>query len=256
MEQPTLGLKITELRNAEGITQKELAEQCKVDIRTIQRIESGEVVPRMYTLNLLSQALSYDFNIQPTTVPNTPRLLLKVLKLAFMAGLIYSANAIPVVISLTKQQFNHSTQGLLFLIHSLSATAFFYGFYSLGQHRQNQILSISSLLIIILLPLTNLLYFISPFNVGLIYILLCISCIMFGVGILKSANKSNYKLLYTFTGTIDILLSCLFLSNIFRVQTAGLIISIGNDFLLAAILYLEYQSRKQKATITNEAIWT
>lgn len=61
MNQPDLGLKISELRQLKNLTQEQLAEKCEVSTRTIQRIESGEVDPRAYTLQRLSEALSYDF---------------------------------------------------------------------------------------------------------------------------------------------------------------------------------------------------
>jgi uncharacterized Tic20 family protein/DNA-binding XRE family transcriptional regulator len=61
MNQPDLGLKVTELRQVKGFTQEQLAEQCEVSPRTIQRIESGEVDPRAYTLQCLSTALDFDF---------------------------------------------------------------------------------------------------------------------------------------------------------------------------------------------------
>lgn len=61
MKQPELGIKVTELRQQKGMTQEKLAEICEVSTRTIQRIESGEVDPRAFTLNNLSSALDYDF---------------------------------------------------------------------------------------------------------------------------------------------------------------------------------------------------
>ena len=61
MRQPDLGLKVTELRQQKGLTQEQLAEKCEVSPRTIQRIESGEVDPRAFTLQCLSTALDFDF---------------------------------------------------------------------------------------------------------------------------------------------------------------------------------------------------
>jgi len=61
MNQPDLGLKVTELRQSKGFTQEQLAEKCEVSARTIQRIESGDVDPRAYTLQCLSEALDFDF---------------------------------------------------------------------------------------------------------------------------------------------------------------------------------------------------
>jgi len=61
MNQPQLGLKVSELRQQKGLTQEQLAEHCEVSPRTIQRIESGEVDPRAYTLRCLGEALEFDF---------------------------------------------------------------------------------------------------------------------------------------------------------------------------------------------------
>lgn len=61
MNQPELGLRVAELRQAKNLTQEQLAAMCEVSPRTIQRIESGEVDPRAYTLQCLQTALDFDF---------------------------------------------------------------------------------------------------------------------------------------------------------------------------------------------------
>jgi uncharacterized Tic20 family protein/DNA-binding Xre family transcriptional regulator len=66
MNQPDLGLKITELRQQKGFTQEKLAEYCEVSTRTIQRIESGEAEPRSFTRNSLSNILEFDFGKENT----------------------------------------------------------------------------------------------------------------------------------------------------------------------------------------------
>jgi len=66
MNQPDLGLKITELRQQKNLTQEKLAEYCDVSTRTIQRIESGEVEPRSFTRNSLSNILELDFGRENT----------------------------------------------------------------------------------------------------------------------------------------------------------------------------------------------
>ena len=60
MKQPDLGLKVAELRKEKGYTQEQLAELCEITPRTIQRIESGEVEPRAFTRNSLSNMLEFD----------------------------------------------------------------------------------------------------------------------------------------------------------------------------------------------------
>ena len=52
MNQPDLGLKVVELRQEKGLTPEQLEEMCEVSPRTIQRIESGEVDPRAYSVDL------------------------------------------------------------------------------------------------------------------------------------------------------------------------------------------------------------
>lgn len=59
MNQPDLGKKIAELRKAKGLTQEELVETCNLNVRTLQRIESGEVTPRSYTVKIIFNALEY-----------------------------------------------------------------------------------------------------------------------------------------------------------------------------------------------------
>ena len=70
MNQPDLGLKVTELRQQKGLTQEQLAERCEVSARTVQRIESGEVDPRAYTLHCLGEALEFDFGEENTSNEN------------------------------------------------------------------------------------------------------------------------------------------------------------------------------------------
>jgi uncharacterized Tic20 family protein len=63
MKQPELGLKVAELRQAKSLTQEQLAEACEVSTRTVQRIESGEVDPRSFTLTMLGEVLGFDFSV-------------------------------------------------------------------------------------------------------------------------------------------------------------------------------------------------
>ncbi|NRD22361.1 helix-turn-helix transcriptional regulator [Winogradskyella litoriviva] len=52
--------KISETRKIKGLTQEELAEQAKINLRTIQRIENSESEPRGKTLNLICAVLEID----------------------------------------------------------------------------------------------------------------------------------------------------------------------------------------------------
>jgi uncharacterized Tic20 family protein len=70
MNQPYLGQKVNELRQLKSLTREQLAEKCEVSPRTIQRIESGEVDPRAYTLQCLSDVLDFDFGEQDAANDN------------------------------------------------------------------------------------------------------------------------------------------------------------------------------------------
>jgi len=56
-----IGKIISELRKRKGLTQEDLADACELNVRSIQRLENGEVEPRPSTLKLLSAALEYEF---------------------------------------------------------------------------------------------------------------------------------------------------------------------------------------------------
>jgi len=58
MKNKDIGTKIAELRKAKGLTQEELSELCNINIRTLQRIEKGEVTPRSYTVNVILDKLN------------------------------------------------------------------------------------------------------------------------------------------------------------------------------------------------------
>ena len=59
MKQPELGKKIADLRKAQGLTQEELVDRCNLSVRTLQRIESGEVIPRSHTIRVIFAALNF-----------------------------------------------------------------------------------------------------------------------------------------------------------------------------------------------------
>lgn len=65
MKQPELGKYIAGLRETKGLTQEELVSKCNISVRTLQRIESGKVVPRSYTLRLIATTLDCDLLAAP-----------------------------------------------------------------------------------------------------------------------------------------------------------------------------------------------
>jgi transcriptional regulator with XRE-family HTH domain len=61
MKKLDFGTKLIEVRKAKGLTQDEVAEKCKITVRTIQRIESGLVMPRAFTIKVICETLGFDF---------------------------------------------------------------------------------------------------------------------------------------------------------------------------------------------------
>ena len=52
---------LREGRLSKGLTQKELSERSNISIRSIQRIENGEIIPRSHTLKTLAEILDLSF---------------------------------------------------------------------------------------------------------------------------------------------------------------------------------------------------
>jgi len=87
MKQPQLGQTILALRQEKKITQEELVERCNLNVRTLQRIEAGEVTPRDYTIKSILTALDYDFEKIESTL--TRKTSINRLQIGWIAGIIY-----------------------------------------------------------------------------------------------------------------------------------------------------------------------
>ncbi len=96
MKQPELGKKILELRKAKGLTQEALVELCNINVRTIQRIEAGEVTPRPFTIKAILEVLGFDVStIQEEEIRDNSIIELengknvRLLRMAFFIGIVY-----------------------------------------------------------------------------------------------------------------------------------------------------------------------
>ncbi|MBP7503798.1 MAG: helix-turn-helix domain-containing protein [Prolixibacteraceae bacterium] len=61
MKKEDFGEKLIEVRRVQGLTQEDVAKMCRITVRTIQRIESGKVLPRAYTIKTISENLGISF---------------------------------------------------------------------------------------------------------------------------------------------------------------------------------------------------
>jgi transcriptional regulator with XRE-family HTH domain len=170
MKQPELGKKLTELRKAKGLTQEELVEKCNINVRTIQRIEAGEVTPRSFTVKVILAAMDYTLNDiaageQTSTdqsmpsndlFQDTPRnqVLVKHLTAAWMFGIVYFVLGF---FEGTAEYFRFEEDEMIFsipvyvsvkLVTIISFIFFQRGFFALGDFYNNYLLKITSMVLI------------------------------------------------------------------------------------------------------------
>lgn len=90
MNNQNLAIKIKDLRNRKGFSQERLSEESKLSLRTIQRIEKGESIPRGDTLIKLTQALGVtpDDLLEWTDIEDKGYLTL--LNLSVLSGLLFN----------------------------------------------------------------------------------------------------------------------------------------------------------------------
>lgn len=91
------GKLIKELRIKKGMTQEELADRTEVTTRTIQRIESGEVDPRAYTLQMIAKALEVDYEILTKNEPDEEQEIEQVNSINWL-GLLHISGIIPLIL--------------------------------------------------------------------------------------------------------------------------------------------------------------
>lgn len=256
MKQPELGTKINEIRNQRSITQKELSEFCNVDIRTIQRIESGEVTPRTSTLKLIASGLSCDMNVFNETIQyNINYLSHKVLLGLFVSGIINLISWVLFSPIIPANNFLLSINLFVGIIYTISGVFFYFGFYNLGNLKMNTPLKISSIITMVSIPFSFIMLLISTkysfvehFN-KLIISIMGINGIIFGIGLLK--DKSLLINWYKFTGVLQIVIAPFFIIPLPILNIIGCWLSIPSILLLLCIVYFEFKESKNQYVFEN-----
>lgn len=78
---------VKEGRIAKGYTQQELSDLTRISLRSVQRIENGEVLPRLYTLKILADQLGFSLDdVVETEVPVKKATLNKPRKIILSIG--------------------------------------------------------------------------------------------------------------------------------------------------------------------------
>jgi len=258
MKQPALGMKISEIRNQRSMTQKELSDACTVDIRTIQRIESGEVTPRISTLKIVAVALSCDlrdFNGAEHHLPSDlPHKLLLALLLTgvinFISWILFS----PII---PADSILRSVNLFAGLLHTVTGVLFYFGFYQLGKLQKNRLLSLSALITMACIPLFLIALLLSSTygfagDLGkLIIVLMGINSIFFGIALLKNSTALGHW--YKIAGVLQILLAPFFVLQLPILNLIGCWLSIPFLLLLLVIVFLEFKESKRRHTASNKA---
>ncbi len=171
MKQPALGIKISELRKSKGLTQEELVEQCNISVRTIQRIEAGEVTPRSYTIKTILSALDYDLDQIKTEESKVTKefkklflleiddskeasFLTRQLSIAWISGIVYFMLGIVEFIMDYLRYFQDemmvstATYSILKLLILTSIIFYFRGFILSGKLFNNYLLKITAFILI------------------------------------------------------------------------------------------------------------
>jgi len=276
MKQPDLGRKIAFLRKEKGLTQEDLVDKCNINVRTIQRIESGEVIPRPITLRLILEALDYDFEMlnqelnlevansssywikqlqnffligfDPSKNAGTSA---KIMQFAWIAGLIYFLVGFPES-AMEYSQYYHRFDPSLNLIYTLVKVASFItmvimmrGFIILGDLQRNYLMKIASYLLIIHGLFTAMYDISGVFNAGIksqyadggIAITYGAILLLYGSSLIKI--KSQFGRSASIAGTLTIVAGILLITLI--LWWVGLLLLIPVEILEIVILYKGYE---------------
>lgn len=249
MKQPELGFKISELRNLNGITQKELSEACRMDIRTIQRIESGEVTPRATSLKLIAEALSCDIRtFTDEQAPDETVLSEKFLLAVLVAGVVYMITAVLLSPVFPPSDAIFCLYPVLWFVDVVAGVFLYFGFFNLGKLRSNRVLRISSAVFMAIIPLLMLTSLAGASAVKhiqqLVIILNALNCILFGIGLWVAQGRLTN--LYRITGIVHFILAPLITISVPIIALIAWWLIFLSILLQVSIVYLEFRNAANK----------
>ena len=175
MKQPELGIYIAQLRKEKGLTQEELVERCNINVRTIQRIEAGEVSPRSYTIKNILEVLgkSFDEVYSGTKEGQTSKEVeSSAMKYSFNNSLLLFSGIGGVILFICyylmtiNDVFHSFTQDnilpessytALGVVSIITVVLFYTGIYHIAQIKNNSLLKFSSILAMIINVISSIL---------------------------------------------------------------------------------------------------
>ncbi|MCT4604287.1 MAG: helix-turn-helix domain-containing protein [Marinifilum sp.] len=285
MKQPELGQKIVELRLEKGLTQEELVAKCNISVRTIQRIESGDVEPRTYTVKAILDALDYDLeNIQTnqkdgvfnyltiwlrnlmlieidTSKPS--KFLIKQLYIACIFGICYFILGF---LEVTAEYYRYREAEMIFSNYGyvilkvtvlISVLFFLRGFILIGGIFKNYLLKIvTGILVgfnILLIGYDIASVFYESFEREFILFAASVSFGIIGMiyGIALLRLKPSLGMIASYAGILQIIAACFFLTII--LSFIGMIIIIPVELLEIILIFkaIEIIKSKEKSLLAE-----
>ena len=265
MKQPALGKRISELRKEKGLTQEELVEQCNINVRTIQRIEAGEVNPRSYTIKAILEVLGQNSKMISKTIESEESKYLlskddaKNLNMSWVFGIFYIVVCVAGVIMETYFITKSSTNTELLLFRLPYSIAFFIlliyflnGYKILAKKFNNSLLvnAVNTFYILSVLMLVATIFtsgsgLLSPLEIILSVFIMLVSGIgelIMGIGIMKL--KTSLGSSANTIGVLKIVNGSMFITILLSPIAVFIMIPI----LIVEVVFLHNISSKFKTT--------
>lgn len=259
MKQPELGKVIQQRRLSKGMTQEELVERCNINVRTIQRIEAGEVTPRAYTVRTIMEVLEIPMSIETEEKKDSsiPPLFSyqdkRQLWWTGLAGIAYFIlSSFEIFWNMAMMSGEEVQQPEYFVTLKVAVlityAGFAYGFWLLGKRAGNQVLQLGAVFLILVNAVmigVDIYYgkvvasediWIGVFEV----VAFGISLIPFSLGLIMSKKQLGQP--YLVVGALGLVNALIFITVI--LVLIGVL--TGAAFDIACIYLLFQQSQKQK----------
>lgn len=232
MQQPELGRRLAALRKERNLTQEDLVVKSYVSVRTIQRIEAGEVMPRLSTVKILLSALgeSYEsFAAKSAEVVNekkvvSPDSVVNSVLMAATAGALYLISQIILgAMDIAWFTGDHAWGFWMNLIYTsitvvmvTSFALFARGFIVLGNVFENRLLTLVSYIFIVATAGLGVLDITSLFvgNLRGLWILYAAASLVFGAlsivfGVSLLRLQDSMGTLARVAGILEIVMGCM-----------------------------------------------
>ena len=268
MRQPELGKRLTELRQQKSLTQEELVEACNVSVRTIQRIESGEVTPRTSTIKILLSALDADFesfknSVEANQSDDYMQSAETWLQVAWISGIAYFVvGFVDGILEYERFENFYEVESIPFYIttkisYFIFYVLFLFGFVKLGDYFANYLLKITSYMLMGIFALWTLFDIFTIFyemsDENLISLgageMICYGAItiVFGIGLMRLQDGMGH--LAKIAGIFEIIAGFFF--AIFILFFLGYLLLVPATIIEIILLYKGYEFIKSERLKLN-----